>query len=247
MQKQHNQQNFTLIELLVVIAIIAILAALLLPALKGAKDTAHMVICKNNLKQLALWGMTYTQDWDGILPHNGGDSTSDMYWYLSTNKWWQKHEDIEKVNPLAKGVYTGEVVLMCPSYHRFSFPRVNWANLHKTDYSINGKLGGECRNVLNGNWHGPRLPKIHLLKAEKAWFNEGSAHYNTFVSGQLDIKRSLMLNWQWYPLPWLEKKIHMGGFANIAFGDGHVKEMSMAQWSAMSADEKEKFQGTNTE
>ena len=52
-----RKKGFTLIELLVVIAIIALLMAVLLPALRRAKQQAQGVICRSTLKQ---WGLVFT-------------------------------------------------------------------------------------------------------------------------------------------------------------------------------------------
>lgn len=78
-----KRKGFTLIELLVVIAIISILAAMLLPSLSRAREQARRTSCKNNLKQLGLALIMYSNDYSGSFPTGSGSHLADLTLLLS--------------------------------------------------------------------------------------------------------------------------------------------------------------------
>ena len=87
-----KKRTFTLIELMVVIAIIAILAAMLLPALRSARERGQRANCTGNLKQLGIAFSSYTSssngwyppsDWNALKTYVYGDSQGNT----EKNKW----------------------------------------------------------------------------------------------------------------------------------------------------------------
>ena len=63
-----KRRTFTMIELLVVVAIIAILAAMLLPALRKARNKAYQATCMGNVKQIGIGLAMYQDEHDSRNP-----------------------------------------------------------------------------------------------------------------------------------------------------------------------------------
>ena len=78
--------GFTLIELLVVISIVALLIALLLPAIKRAKENALRIMCASQLHQLHIGSTAFAGDHEGRLIRH---QTLSSFWEGPSNIRWE--------------------------------------------------------------------------------------------------------------------------------------------------------------
>lgn len=74
-----NPRAFTLIELLVVIAIIALLLSIMVPALSMAKEKAHNLLCRTNVRALSLGFRVYAESNDGKIFGYGSGGSNNLW------------------------------------------------------------------------------------------------------------------------------------------------------------------------
>ncbi len=108
-----NTRRFTLIELLVVIAIIAILAAMLLPALRQAKESSRRIACLSDKKQLCLAVLNYCNDNAQFFPHPVAMASGTM---LNYQLWFYGHNSQLWDGGAANGTLSALAVLAKTGY-----------------------------------------------------------------------------------------------------------------------------------
>ncbi len=69
-------QGFSLVELLVVVAVVAVLMAMLLPSLSKARESARIVACQANLRQIMIGSLGYSQDAKGTVPYGSWENAA---------------------------------------------------------------------------------------------------------------------------------------------------------------------------
>ncbi len=117
-----NPYAFTLIELLVVIALIAVLLAVLVPAMRLARERAQRIVCLSNLKQLTTAWIAYADQYDGRLVFGcsfGSDGAGQGGWRRDLQGWvgnaFKRRADLKNPNKGALWPYVQDVdVYRCP-------------------------------------------------------------------------------------------------------------------------------------
>jgi prepilin-type N-terminal cleavage/methylation domain-containing protein len=112
-RSRNRKGAFTLVELLVVIGIIAVLIAMLLPALKKARQQAQAVACESNLRQLGTAFLAFASEHRNRLPSTGvmgPDYQSQPGSYAWEGDWLgDVSQDNFSVADDAAGVYFGTI------------------------------------------------------------------------------------------------------------------------------------------
>lgn len=116
-QRQHPR-GFTLIELLVVVAVIAILIGVLLPALGKARQSAQMVQCQSNLRQVAVALTAYAGDYRDQYPRNVESNRVKLQWCDEQvlSEYLPQFDDSNLQPDAARDNTLGGGVMSCPMH-----------------------------------------------------------------------------------------------------------------------------------
>ena len=211
-----SKKGFTLIELLVVIAIIAILAGMLLPALGKAKAKAKGIACINNLKQVGLAMLMYSDDNDGYIPRGNG-----YPWFFVYMPFMPEGGTDED--------FRGVRIYKCPSY-----PNRNPRERQIITYVINAWKFSSPTDMIGSEQIGPSKITAFQMPSDTIHLGDNEdGSWRPIITGYQDAQTDLNDVWAPTHLPYHERtgrlsserriaeKRHNQG-SNFVYLDGHA-------------------------
>jgi len=211
-----RRKAFTLIELLVVISVIAILMAILMPALKRAREGGQRAACMANLKQLTLaWNMYADENDDRLVNGATGYSNRDTTWgsHGSELAWINTHDPTNiDYDSQVQGIKTGalwpylrnEDIYRCPTGRR------GQALTYSIMFSMNAVCHPEVQGVKGAHVKKRSeikpAPSLRLVLIDEGFMTADAYAVNYSTE-------------RWWDNP----PARHGDGATLSFADGHVE------------------------
>lgn len=110
---KNNAVAFSLVELMVVLAVTVVLASLLLPALRVVKETAALVQCASNMRQVGVYLRQFEADNRGRMVGSGYATSGSISWNNIINIEMLADEAVK----LPRFDDTTRSSLLCPTFN----------------------------------------------------------------------------------------------------------------------------------
>lgn len=213
-----RKKGFTLIELLVVIAIIAILAAILFPVFAKAREAARKSTCQSNMKQIGTALATYMSDNSSTLPSSAYGTTA------ASQGTYTNFGTLVGTLPPTQASFNNNPTWAMRLYSNLQNKDIVWCpSDSKKDPS--GKANDDAARQISYWWK---------YAIDSAWAGNGLASTNDRCQKETDFSYPSEQIFLYENKPWHSgggTGLKMGSQINVAYLDGHVKNVSLKSTS----------------